>query len=75
LAALREDRIAGAGLDVVEDEPFQTAEEARTPNIIVTCHAAFCSVESKLEMRAISARIALGAVTGLPLENVVNGVI
>jgi phosphoglycerate dehydrogenase-like enzyme len=75
LTALREGRIAGAGLDVVEDEPLQTAEEARTPNLIVTCHAAFCSVESKLEMRAISARIALGAVTGQPLENVVNGVV
>jgi phosphoglycerate dehydrogenase-like enzyme len=74
LAALREGRIAGAGLDVVEDEPLQTKEEAATPNLIVTCHAAFCSVESKLEMRATSARIALAAVRGDPLENVVNGV-
>jgi phosphoglycerate dehydrogenase-like enzyme len=74
LAALREGRIAGAGLDVVEDEPLQTAEEAATPNLIVTCHAAFCSVESKLEMRATSARIARAAVRGEPLENVVNGV-
>ena len=72
LAALREGRIAGAGLDVVEDEPLKTAEEAATPNLIVTCHAAFCSVESKLEMRATSARIALAAVRGEPLENVVN---
>lgn len=74
LAALREGRLAGAGLDVVEDEPLQTAEEAATPNLIVTCHAAFCSVESKLEMRATSARIALAAVRGEPLENVVNDV-
>ena len=74
LAALREGRIAGAGLDVVEDEPLQTAEEAATPNLIATCHAAFCSVESKLEMRATSARIALAAVRGAPLENIVNGV-
>lgn len=37
-----------------------------------TCHAAFCSVESKNEMRATSARIALAAIQGLPLENVVN---
>jgi phosphoglycerate dehydrogenase-like enzyme len=74
LAALREGRIAGAGLDVVEDEPLQTAEEAATPNLIATCHAAFCSVESKLEMRATSARIALAAVRGEKLENVVNGV-
>jgi phosphoglycerate dehydrogenase-like enzyme len=73
LQALREGRIAGAGLDVVEDEPLKTPEEAATPNLIVTCHAAFCSVESKLEMRATSARIALAAVRGEPLENVVNG--
>jgi phosphoglycerate dehydrogenase-like enzyme len=74
LEALRAGRLAGAGLDVVEDEPLQTLEEAATPNLIVTCHAAFCSVESKLEMRRTSARIARAAVLGEPLENVVNGV-
>jgi phosphoglycerate dehydrogenase-like enzyme len=75
LAALREGRIAGAGLDVIEDEPLRSAEEAATPNLIATCHAAFCSVESKIEMRSTSARIALAAVTGQRLENVVNGVV
>ncbi|HPA19922.1 MAG TPA: C-terminal binding protein [Verrucomicrobiae bacterium] len=75
LAALREGRLAGAGLDVVEDEPLKTAEEAATPNLIVTCHSAFCSAESQLEMRRTSARIARAAVRGEPLENVVNGVI
>ncbi len=74
LDALRTNRLAGAGLDVVEDEPLKTNKEAQTPNLIVTCHAAFCSVESKNEMRATSARIALAAVLGQPLENVVNGV-
>jgi lactate dehydrogenase-like 2-hydroxyacid dehydrogenase len=63
-----------AGLDVGEDEPLRTPEEAATPNLIVTCHAAFCSVESKIERRSTSARIALAAVTGAPLENVVNGI-
>ena len=74
LSALREGRLAGAGLDVVEDEPLKTVEEARTPNLILTCHAAFCSVEAKIEMRQTSARIARAAVLGEPLENVVNGV-
>jgi len=74
LAALGERRLAGAGLDVIEDEPLRSEEEAATPNLIATCHAAFCSVESKIEMRSTSARIALGAVRGEPLENVVNGV-
>jgi lactate dehydrogenase-like 2-hydroxyacid dehydrogenase len=75
LKALREKRIAGAGLDVIEDEPLKTAEEAATPNLIATCHGAFYSVESKIEMRRTSARIALAVVRGEPLENVVNGVI
>ena len=72
LSALREGRLAGAGLDVVEDEPLRTPEEAATPNLIVTCHAAFCSVEAKKEMRTTAARIARAAVRGEPLENVVN---
>ena len=75
LDALRNGRLAGAGLDVVEDEPLKSAEEAATPNLIVTCHSAFCSVESKLEMRRTSSRIALAAVRGEPLENIVNGVL
>ena len=72
LAALRAGRLAGAGLDVVEDEPLRSLEEAATPNLIVTCHAAFCSVEAMQEMRTTSARIARAAIHGEPLENVVN---
>jgi phosphoglycerate dehydrogenase-like enzyme len=75
LAALRNGTIAGAGLDVIEDEPLRTAEEAATPNLIATCHAAFCSVEAKNEMRSTSARIALAAVRGEFLDNVVNEVV
>jgi phosphoglycerate dehydrogenase-like enzyme len=74
LAVLREGRLAGAGWDVVEDEPLRSADEAATPDLIVTCHAAFCSVEAKHEMRTTSAHIARAAVRGEPLENVVNGV-
>ncbi len=74
LAALRSGALAGAALDVIEDEPLRSPAEAATPNLIVTCHAAFCSVESKIEMRSTSAIIALAAVRGEPLENVVNGV-
>jgi len=75
LDALHSGHLAGAGLDVVEDEPLKTQEEASTPNFIVTCHAAFCSVESKIEMRATSARLALAAVRGEPLENIVNDIV
>lgn len=72
LAALRSGHLAGAGLDVVEDEPLRSAAEAATPNLIVTCHAAFCSPEGLIEMRGTSARIARAAVRGEPLWNRVN---
>ena len=44
------------------DLPPRTPEEAATPNLIVTCHAAFCSPEGMVEMRTTSARIARAAV-------------
>ena len=72
LAALREGRLAGAGLDVVEDEPLRSPEEAATPNLIVTCHAAFCSPEGMIEMRTSSAQIARAAIRGEPVWNRVN---
>lgn len=71
-AALRSGHLAGAGLDVVEAEPLRTAEEAATPNLIVTCHAAFCSPEGMVEMRSTSARIARAAILGQPVWNRVN---
>ena len=74
LAALKKGTIAGAGLDVIEDEPLKTQTEASTPNLIATCHAAFCSREGMIEMRTTSARIAKQAIQGKRLDNVVNGV-
>lgn len=71
-AALRSGHLAGAGLDVVENEPLRTAEEAATPNLIVTCHAAFCSPEGMVEMRSTSAKIARAAVLGEKVWNRVN---
>lgn len=71
-AALHSGHIGGAGLDVIEDEPLRSAEEAATPNLIATCHAAFCSVESKTEMCTSSARIALQVLRGEAPDNRVN---
>ena len=71
-AALRSGHLAGAGLDVVEAEPLRSAEEAATLNLIVTCHAAFCSPEGLVEMRSTSAKIARAAVLGEAVWNRVN---
>lgn len=55
LQALDEGRIAGAGLDVMEQEPPRDLEVAsRTRNLILTPHAAFYSVESMEELRSKS---------------------
>ncbi|MEY4939029.1 MAG: Glycerate dehydrogenase [Verrucomicrobiota bacterium] len=71
-AALRSGQLAGAGLDVVENEPLRTKEEAETPNLICTCHAAFCSPDGMVEMRSTSAKIARAGVLGQPVWNRVN---
>lgn len=71
-AALRSGHLAGAGLDVVEDEPLRMDIEAATPNLIVTCHAAFCSPEGMIEMRTTSAKLARAAVLGEKVWNRVN---
>lgn len=72
LEALRRGQLSGAGMDVMEDEPLRTPEEADTPNLIVTCHSAFCSREAVAEMRTTSARIARAAALGEPVWNRVN---
>ncbi|GAB3877854.1 hypothetical protein GCM10027612_01280 [Microbispora bryophytorum subsp. camponoti] len=43
-SALREGRIAGAGLDVFEEEPLPTGHEFRTlPNVLATPHLGYVS--------------------------------
>ena len=69
--ALRDGLIAGAALDVIEDEPLKTKEEADTPNLIATCHSAFYSTEASREMKLFAAEEALRLLDDSP-ENVVN---
>ncbi|MBC8416726.1 C-terminal binding protein [bacterium] len=71
LAALRHKQIAGAALDVIEDEPLKTEKEASCPNLIATCHSAFYSVQAAYEMKNFAAEEALRLLEGHP-ENVVN---
>ena len=70
--ALNGGRIAGAALDVVEDEPLQTNDEAKVANLICTCHGAFYSQQSIIDMRTKSANLARAAVTFEKLYNVVS---
>ena len=72
LNALNGGRLAGAGLDVVEDEPLRTKDEAKTSNLICTCHAAFYSKQSVIDMRTKSANLAKAAINGNELYNIVS---
>lgn len=50
--ALRQGDIAGAGLDVLEREPPEAGDPVTTlDNVVLTPHSAWCSEESRAEMR------------------------
>ena len=71
--ALKEGWIAGAGLDVLENEPEGLELAGQHPNCLITPHSAFYSQESMEELRRLSAVVAREALEGRFI-NVVNGV-
>lgn len=54
-AALRERRIAGAGLDVFEGEPRVHPELLAVPNVVLTPHIASATVPTRLAMARLAA--------------------
>jgi len=74
-AALAENRLAGAALDVQDPEPPDLAQPPyNDPRVIITPHAAFVSEESLADLRLRVARQVATRLTGGVPENVVNGV-
>ena len=73
--ALRERRIAGAGLDVFVDEPRTDSPFAEFDNVIVSPHIAGATVESTAQMAESAVDNAIAVLSGSwPREIVVNGV-
>lgn len=73
VAALKEGRIAGAGLDVFEQEPPDPAHELFTlPNLLTTPHVAAWTLEVFLERRWRAARNLQAMLSGAPCADLVN---
>jgi D-3-phosphoglycerate dehydrogenase len=76
--ALREGRLAGAGLDVFEEEPLpQTSPLRELDNVIFTDHAGWYSEESVVELKTKAARNAAAVLAGgtppYPVNSVEGG--
>ena len=70
MRALQERRIAGAGLDVFEDEPFTPENPlAALPNVVLTPHIAAGTRDAlKTKMRALFQNVQR-FFAGQPMEN------
>lgn len=74
-AAIRDGHVAGAGLDVFEQEPPDLAHPLfADERVVTTPHAAFVSEESLVELRERVAKQILDVIQGREPENIVNRV-
>lgn len=72
VAALKAMQIAGAGLDVYEDEPRLGPGLAELDNVVLAPHIASATVETRTRMAVMAAENVLAAIRGEVPPNIVN---
>jgi glyoxylate reductase len=72
IAALRERRIAAAGLDVYENEPALHADFLTLPNVVLTPHIASASEPTRRAMANCAAGNLIAALSGSTPPNLLN---
>jgi len=70
--ALNAGTIAGAGLDVYEDEPRLAAGLAACDNALLLPHVGSATIQTRTEMGRMAARNLLAALDGRPAEHAAN---
>jgi D-3-phosphoglycerate dehydrogenase len=70
--ALKSRQIAGAGLDVFEEEPHIHPELLALPNVVLTPHVGSATTETRLAMAMLAAENLLAALEGRRPPNPVN---
>jgi phosphoglycerate dehydrogenase-like enzyme len=74
LAALDSGRLAGAALDVFDEEPLPEDHPLRShENVLLSPHAAGTSIQSQLNLVSVVRDNVTAAVQGRDVKNVVNG--
>ncbi len=71
-AALRENRIAAAGLDVFEGEPNVNPALLTLPNVVLTPHIASATLPTRNAMATLAADNLVAALTGAPPPTPLN---
>jgi len=70
--ALRAGKLAGAGLDVYEDEPKLASGLAKLSNVVLTPHTASASIETRSAMSTTAAKNIIAALSGKKPPNLLK---